>query len=372
MKAALHTPLATRRGLLQAAAATLLAGARPAWPAADAFTWVPAQADGAALTEQLDQGVARGELPGLHGVFVARGGRVLVERYYPGPDDRWGRPLGPVAHGPLVPHDLRSVSKSVVGLLYGIALAEGRVPAPDTPLLDAFAAHADLARDEPRRAIRVADALGMSMGLAWNEDLPYNDPRNSEIAMERSADRIRYVLDRPIVAAPGTQWRYNGGTTVLLADLITRGSGLPLLRYAQDKLFTPLGITEAEWTAGPSGQPAAASGLRLRLPDLARIGQLLLQQGEWQGRTVVPKAWLTESLTPRLPAWDGLKYGYQWFIAQNADGSPVWMAIGLGGQRLVVAPSLQMVYGLTMGNYTRADQLQRTLAVQRLLHAAVR
>ena len=93
---------------------------------------------------------------------------------------------------------------------------------------------------------------------------------------------------------------------------------------------------------------------------------------EWQGRIVVPKAWLTESLTPRLPAWDGLKYGYQWFIAQNADGSPVWMAIGLGGQRLVVAPSLQMVYGLTMGNYTRADQVQRTLAVQRLIHAAVR
>jgi len=122
----------------------------------------------------------------------------------------------------------------------------------------------------------------------------------------------------------------------------------------------------------PSGQPSAASGLRLRLPDLARIGQLLLQQGEWDGRTVVPRAWLTESLAPRLPAWDGLKYGYQWFIAQNADGSPVWVAIGLGGQRLVVAPSLQMVYALTMGNYTRADQVQRTLAVQRLIHAAVR
>ena len=209
--------------------------------------------------------------------------------------------MGPVAHGPQVLHDMRSVSKSVVGLLYGIALAEGRVPAPGTPLLDAFPAYADLARDERRRAIRVADALGMSMGLDWNEDLPYNDPRNSEIAMERSADRLRYVLERPIVAAPGTQWRYNGGTTVLLADLITRGSGLPLLRYAQDKLFTPLGITEAEWTHGPSGQPAAASGLRLRLPDLARIGQLLLQQGEWQGRAVVPQAWLTESLTPRLP-----------------------------------------------------------------------
>ena len=372
MSAAVRRLPVTRRRLLQVAGAALLVGGRHVGAAPDAFTWLPAAAEGAALAEQLDQGVARGELLNLHGVFVARGGRVLVERYYPGPDERWGRPMGPVAHGPLVPHDLRSVSKSVVGLLYGIALAEGRVPAPDTPLLDAFAAHADLARDEPRRAIRVADALGMSMGLEWNEDLPYNDPRNSEIAMERSADRIRYVLDRPIVAAPGTQWRYNGGTTVLLADLITRGSGLPLLRYAQDKLFTPLGITEAEWTAGPSGQPAAASGLRLRLPDLARIGQLLLQQGEWQGRTVVPKAWLTESLTPRLPAWDGLKYGYQWFIAQNADGSPVWMAIGLGGQRLVMAPSLQMVYGLTMGNYTRADQLQRTLAVQRLIHAAVR
>src|SRR5205085_12213779 len=109
--------------------------------------------------------------------------------------------------------------------------------------------------------------------LQWNEDLPYNDPRNSEIAMESSPDRYRYVLERPIVQPPGQSWRYSGGATAILGHLVSRGAGMPLLEFARARLFGPLGIDVVEWTKGTNGEAAAASGLRLRAGDLARVGQ---------------------------------------------------------------------------------------------------
>ncbi len=324
------------------------------------------------LATRLAQGGQSGEFTGLHAVFVARRGQKVFESYFEGHDERWGTPLGKVAFDAHTLHDVRSVSKSVVGLLYGIALDEGRVPALDTPLLEAFPAYTGLAGDERRRSIRISHALAMTMGLEWNEDLPYNDPRNSEIAMERSKDRYRYVLERPIAAPPGERWRYCGGATAILGHLIAQGAGVPLLDYAREKLFTPMGIDQVEWTPGFNGEAAAASGLRLRAPDLARIGQLLLQGGEWSGKPLVPTAWLAQSLAPRVPAFDGLHYGYHWYAAQQKDGSPVHMAIGLGGQRLVVIPAQELVYAIFMGNYARADQLKPLFAVQKLIHTAVR
>jgi len=320
----------------------------------------------------LDKGVKSGEFANLHGVLVARKGKIEAERYFEGKDERWGTDLGTVAFNESTLHDVRSVSKSVVGLLYGIALKEGKVPVLETPVLDVFPAYPDLARDERRRAIRLSHVLTMTMGLEWNEDVPYSDERNSEIAMERSKDRYRYVLERPIVAAPGERWRYSGGATALLGHLIAKGTGMPLLDYAREKLFSPMGIEKAEWTHGLNGEAAAASGLRMRAPDLARIGQLLLQRGEWDGRQVVAKDWISDTLTPRADAFDGLRYGYQWYLVPRRDGSLAYMAIGLGGQRLVVIPSLELVYVIFMGNYYRQDQLKPLFAVQNLIHASLR
>jgi CubicO group peptidase (beta-lactamase class C family) len=163
------------------------------------------------LADRLDRAVQDGRLPNLHAVVVARGGKLVLERYDDGPDERWGEPLGRVSFGPEVKHDLRSVSKSVVGLLYGIALADGRVPALDQPLVDHFP-YPDLATDPVRRRMTVAHALSMTLGTAWDESLPYSDPRNSEIAMEMAPDRYRFVLDRrssprPAQAGPTTAAR---------------------------------------------------------------------------------------------------------------------------------------------------------------------
>jgi CubicO group peptidase (beta-lactamase class C family) len=304
----------------------------------------------------LDDAVERGDVSNLHAVVVARHGKLVLERYYEGPDERWGQSLGTVTFGPDVKHDLRSVSKSIVGLLYGIALDEGRAPALDLPLVDRFPAYDDLRKDPRRRRMTVAHALSMTLGTEWDESLPYSDPRNSEIEMELAADRYRFVLDRPIVAEPGSRWVYNGGATAVLGHLIAEGTGTPLLDFAREKLFRPLGIVDAEWVLGSNGEPAAASGLRMRPRDLARIGQLVLNQGSWAGRQVVPRSWLKDSFETRVPAEDGLEYGYHWWLGRGRADGRRWIAgFGNGGQRLVVVPDLDLVVAVLAGNYNQPD-----------------
>lgn len=350
------------------------------WPGSVIPTWADAsQANAlpgiaAALGERLEQVFNAGAAPNWHAVYVLHRGVRVLERYQSGADERWGRPLGNVAHQSDTRHDVRSVTKSVVGLLYGIALAEGIVPALDSPVVAAFPEYPDLVEDAARQRIRVADVLAMTMGLDWNEDLPYSDPRNSEIAMERSADRYRFVLERPVVAEPGTVWRYSGGATALLGRLISQGTGQSLDAFARSRLFSPLGIDDVEWVPGRNGEPAAASGLRLRAPDLARVGQLLLQRGQWEGRSIVPAEWVAASLLPRVNAFEGVKYGYHWYVAPPRDGAATVMAIGWGGQRLVVVPSLDLVYVIFMGNYRSPvrSQLQAVWAIQGAIHSVSR
>ena len=135
-----------------------------------------------------------GRVYGLHALLAARGGKLLFEHYGVGEDEAWGRKLGQVAFGPTVLHDLRSVTKSIVGMLYGIALADGKVPPPEARLYDQFPEYADLARQPGRERLTVAHVLSMTVGFEWDElTIPYGDPRNSEVAMELSPDRYRYV-----------------------------------------------------------------------------------------------------------------------------------------------------------------------------------
>jgi CubicO group peptidase (beta-lactamase class C family) len=313
---------------------------------------------------RLDAAVARGDFANLHAVVVVRHGKLVLERYHAGRDERWGQPLGTVTFGPEVKHDIRSISKSIVGLLYGIALAEGKVPALERPLVDQFPAYEDLAADPARRRMTIAHALSMTLGTEWDESLPYSDPRNSEIAMEMARDRYRFVLDRPIVAEPGSRWIYNGGTTAVLGHLIAEGTGTPLVDFARARLFEPLGVRDIDWVLGTNGEPAAASGLRMRPRDLAKIGQLVLDRGRRGGRQVVPADWLEESLKPRIPVEDGLEYGYQWWLGRSPEDGQPWIAgFGNGGQRLSVIPGRDLVVVVMAGNYNAPDSWKLPTAI---------
>lgn len=321
---------------------------------------------GREMARRLAAAEAAGRVPGLHVLLVGRAGRTLLEHYGHGPDESWGTPLGEVVFGPRVLHDLRSVSKTVVGLLYGIALAEGKVPPPEAGLYAQFPRHADLAAEPGRARLTVAHVLGMTLGLAWDElTWPYSDARNSEIRMERAADRYRYVLSLPIESPPGERWTYCGGATALLGHLIARGTGERLTDYARRVLFEPLGFGATGWSIDPSGEPRAASGARLLPPDLLRLGTMVLNDGVWQGRRLVPAEWLQASTTPRVRIDAGRQYGWHWYLSDlPLAGGPRRMlsAVGWGGQRLYLVPALDLAVVIHCGNYGRPGVEQSRIA----------
>lgn len=345
------------------------------------------------LEATITEAVNAGKLKGLHAYLVIYQGETLAEVYFDGADQQWGRRLGIVQHGPETLHDVRSITKSVISLLYGIALAEGKVPTPDALLLKQFPEYADLAGDPLRDKITVGDALAMKMGTEWDEDMPYTDPRNSEIAMYNSGDPDRYVLDRPMVAEPGTRWTYNGGATTLVGRLIADGIGMSFDDYAREKLFDPLRIKQWEWSRRRDGVAAAASGLRLTARDLAKIGQMVLAGGVFEGHSIVPREWLDTVFKPRTDL-GGIRYGYFWWLADatnprawvsglgnqlpNPGDWPAWVGgMGNGGQRLQLQPDIGLVVVALAGNYNSpqdwampvriieeqvADELRRRLA----------
>jgi CubicO group peptidase (beta-lactamase class C family) len=192
--------------------------------------------DGARLCG-LDKFLEQWPNANIHSVTVARRGKLVFERYFTGQDERWGTPLGEVKFGPETLHDLRSVTKSIVGLLYGIALDRGLVPPPDAPLLAQFPKYSDLPADPRRAQLTVLHALNMTLGMDWDEQRSYADLENSERTMEDAPDRNRFILDRSFVAAPGERWIYSGGAVALVGGLIAKGSGMTLHDFARQALF---------------------------------------------------------------------------------------------------------------------------------------
>ncbi len=353
----------TRRAILQASvSAPFISGAFDPVHAASSAAWQeisPKEAGFVAdIGQRVDAAFKAGELSGLHGLIVARGGKLVLERYYPGQDENWGRNLGVVNFGADTLHDLRSASKSIVALLYGVALSEGKVPTLDTPILNSFPEYADLNADPKRKAISIEHVLSMTMGTDWNEDLPYTSSANSEIAMEQAKDRYRFILERAIVVEPGKRWIYSGGATALLGKIIAKGTGMRLQDYAREKLFGPLGITQVEWILASDGEVASASGLRMRPRDLAKIGQLILDKGLADGKAVVPANWLEASFQPRaMISTERGDYGYHWYLGKLRASGKQWVgAFGNGGQRLIIIPALELIIAITAGNYNREDQ----------------
>jgi len=314
------------------------------------------------MGDLLTQAQRAGQLDGLHAVVVVRGGETLLEHYGTGEDSSWEHSLGVVDFGPATLHDLRSVSKSVTALLYGAALGGGAVPEPTEPLLRQFPEYPDLAADPERAKLTVEHALTMSLGLEWREDIPYDSPDNGEIAMELAPDRYRYVLERPVVAPPGESWTYCGGATALLGKLIADGTGQALEAYGGEKLFAPLGVEQFHWMAGEDGVASPASGLRLTPRDLARVGELVLADGAWGGRQLVPASWISEMLKPRLRTAWGAEYGYHWYL-DTVAGHRTASAMGNGGQRLMILPELDLVVAVTAGNYDDPEQWRTPMAV---------
>jgi CubicO group peptidase (beta-lactamase class C family) len=290
----------------------------------------------------------------IHAVVVVRRGRLVMDRYFTGTDERWGTPLGRVVHTAEQMHDLRAITKSVVSLLVGIAIGEGKFPDLDSPAIDFFPELSPV-RTPGNARITFRHLLYMSSGIAWNESIPFSNPANSERQMIAQLAPIRYVFSQPVVTSPGTSYNYNGGNTVILGAAVEKAVGRELPAYARTKLFEQLDFGLSEWVYMPEGRdPAFMSGLRLRPRDTAKLGQIMLTDGVWNDRQVLPKGWAAESIKPRINGAGAYFYGYQWWLGRSLHQGRehTWFAgFGLGGQRLIVVPGLDLVVMINAGDY---------------------
>lgn len=168
--------------------------------------------------------------------------------------------------------------------------------------------------------------------------------------MMASANPVDFVLEKPVVDEPGKVFKYNSGTIHLLASLIKQKAGQEPLRYAETKLFNPLGISGVTWDADSKGVNVGGSGLSLSPLELAKFGYLYLRNGVWNGKQVVPKAWIRESTQKQVEANNGNEaensgYGYLWWV--NSFGG--YSAHGFGGQYLFLIPEKDLVVVFTGG-----------------------
>ena len=207
----------------------------------------------------------------------------------------------------------------------------------------------------------------MSSGIVWNEDIPYDNPENSEIRMTRSPNQVEYVLSQPMEFPPGQVWKYNGGTTQLLAAIIEKTTGKKVDEFAKEFLFQPLGITRLEWVKYPGTDlPAAASGVRLRSRDLLKFGLLYNNGGKWRDRQLISQKWIEESFQSHVQRTVTGSYGYQFWLWRDTVNNkvvPFVFAVGNGDQKIIFDKTHDLVIVSTAGNYNKWDIKQNVYAL---------
>jgi CubicO group peptidase (beta-lactamase class C family) len=313
----------------------------------------------AAQLSELDKFLEQWPKHKIHAVIIARRGKLVLERYFSGEDVRWVQ-SSPVYFSPSELHDTRSISKSVTSLLIGIARGEGKFPPLESSVIDFFPEYADLRTTENVR-ITFQHLLAMTHGLLWNENKPWEDPANNERRMLEAKDPYRYVMEQPMALPPGKLFNYCGGATSVLGAALAKAVDRKIDAYAGEKLFGPLAIKDFEWLGCTgSTEVAAFGGLRLKPRDLAKLGQLMADDGRWNDKQVLPAGWVVESTRPRIDTrintegYGALSYGYQWWLGRTLRSRhdlPLIAGFGNGGQRLFVVPSLDLVVAINAAHY---------------------
>ncbi len=291
-----------RRHLLLGLLATKPAGAQPAFDA---------------LARHIED-----ELPDVQSVVARHGGQVRFEFHRAG-------------SGPQTLRDLQSVTKSVLSMAVGVALARREIDNLDRPLLPLLPELQDVADGRAMRALSWRHLLGLTAGFDTGAPLT-----------RRQWDDPLAIGSRPFASAPGERFQYDNFCSNLLSIALQRAVGQKTADYTQRHLFAPLGITTFDWTTGPQGHSLGALGLQLRTGDLARLGEAMLAEGD----TPLPAAYRLAATQAQSAggAPGGLPYGLGWWVVPARAGQrATFFGLGFGGQYLWVHPPLGLVVAVT-------------------------
>ncbi len=260
----------------------------------------------------------------FNSLIIVRNGYLILEAYfYPFQRD--------------LIHDVASVTKSMTSLLTGIAIDEGRIKGVQERALSFFPERTPARLNDNKRSLTIEHLLTMMSGLC----LGPRDGEGQPGAMRLSPDNVQFMLDQPLVTAPGSAFAYCSLAPHLLSAIITRTTGSSELEFARKNLFGPLGIDRVEWPADCQGNSFGWGDLFIRPIDLAKIGCLLLNEGLWNGTRIVSREWIRTSSRMHVREGESTGYGYLWWLPLSNPG--LFEGRGRGGQRLSLWPERNLL-----------------------------
>lgn len=330
----------------------------------DGWEVVSAEKEGlnAAILEDMMDHLDQYYDPLVHSILVFKGGKLVFEEYFEGhlfSMDTPGFDGDFVKYTRETDHFLASVSKSITSVIFGAAVKAGYIGSLDQKLVDVLPEYADILVGQ-KADITLEHLLTMSAGLEWDESSnPYGDPDNHVTGLFNAEDPIEFILSLDMVSEPGESFLYSSGATNVLGAVVQKLTGLSLLEYGNEVLFDPLNIKGGSWEQLPGGYYFASGGVSLRPRELAKIGQMYLNDGYWGSEQVLSPEWIEASVTGQISTEGrtlplASEYGYQWWrmnFPANSTSYPSYFAAGAGGQYMFIFPEQDMMVVFTGGKF---------------------
>jgi len=263
----------------------------------------------------------------IHSFLVARGDQVCLDAYF-------------YPFRPGLRHDVASCTKTVTAMVVGLAIDEGKVKSVDDPVFSYLKERTIKNMSERKQSIRIADLLTMRSGFAHIAEAL------SQVQMFQSSDWGQYCLNLPSGKPPGQVFEYFSLNSHLLSLLVQATTGQTESTLAREKIFGPIGISDFGWPADPQGVTHGWGDLRLKPTDMAKLGLLLLHEGNWHGTQILPREWIQSMVTPKVQTKRKVFSGYGFQIWLMDDG---YAFRGRGGQRILIIPKKDLVLVTTAG-----------------------
>lgn len=243
------------------------------------------------------------------------------------------------------PFNIKSASKSIIGLLTGIAIEKGFIPSINEPIKTYFSEYFEKNPDSLKESITIRNLLTMQAGLRSTSSSNYG-------AWVISDNWIEYVLKQDFISEIDGKMVYSTGTSHLLSVIISKASNMSTRAFARKYLFDPMNITIGGWDRDPQGNYMGGNNMSLKPADMLKIGQLMLDDGVYESEELISNEWIRESFgTYTYSNYNPYGYGYQWWN-QEISGEQVYFAWGSGGQYIFIIPELESIIVLTSSTST--------------------
>ncbi len=280
----------------------------------------------------------------IHSILISKNGETIYSNYFN-------------QYTPDSLNNLKSITKSMIGLLIGIAIEEGHIQNIKQPVLDFFGeCQSKENKLEDKKAITIEDLLLMQSGIEWNnralvkDEWWFNENPHCFLLREFPMDTI-----------PGVKFSYNSGVAHLLSGIISRSTGQSTLEFASEHIFSPLKIKTIRWDQDQKGEYYGNSEMYLKPTDLLKIGQMLSNNGVYKGNQIIPQHWINEMQDKAYNATSFMNYGYLWMASKN-ESPYYYFAGGSGGQHLFIVPKKNIVL-VTTGHW---DNARSTMEIMQL------